>query len=165
MWATSRRRCGSGLAQLQASLVCNICKWWHVPTRLCDEASLVASLYSATRCMALRPGVARPAIGFVASLCALLWTAWGRLGRRFNRRRRSTRTSAAGTPRLSRASQAYASLCRRTHAARRNRRPSRSSGPGSKWSRRRCGDGPPRMWASPGVDVGDVQAQMWVRLG
>ncbi len=31
-----------------------------------------------------------------------------------------------------------------------------SSGPGAKWSRRRCGDGPPRMWASPGADVGQA---------
>ncbi len=52
--------------------------------RLCDGAPLVASLYAATRCMAL---------------CAAVWTAWGRLGRRLPRRRRSTRTSAAGTPR------------------------------------------------------------------
>jgi surface protein len=33
------------------------------------------------------------------------------------------------------------------------------------WSGRRCGDGPPRMWASPGAYVGDVQSQMWARLG
>ena len=64
--------------------------------RLCDGAPLIASVYAAMRCMALRRGVARPAR---SALCAAVWTAWGRLGRRLARRRRSTRTSAAGTPR------------------------------------------------------------------
>jgi len=64
--------------------------------RLCDGAPLIASVYAPMRCMALRRGVARPAR---SALCAAVWTAWGRLGRRLPRRRRSTRTSAAGTPR------------------------------------------------------------------
>ena len=34
-----------------------------------------------------------------------------------------------------------------------------ASGPGAE-----CGDGPPRMCASPGADVGE-SAQMWARLG
>jgi surface protein len=69
----SRRRCGRrpGADVGEVWLTCErvLCflsmnvTCWRVATRLCDEAPLVASLYeyTATRCMALRPGAEAPA--------------------------------------------------------------------------------------------------------
>jgi hypothetical protein len=110
------------------------------------------------RCLALRRGIARPARW---ALCASLWTAWGRLAgvllgegvQREHRQLEHRECFEHGQG-------------MRPPAVARNRRPSRSSGPGCKCSRRRCGDGPPWMWASPGAGVGvsrgaDV-GQVWL---
>ena len=102
----SRRLCGRrpvadvgpGLAQLGTSLVSSIYEWL-VPTTLVrwSTTHCIGVCCNAMYGAAARRGVARPA---GSALCAALWTAWGRLGRRLPGRRRSTRTSAAGTPRL-----------------------------------------------------------------
>jgi hypothetical protein len=98
------------------------------------------------RCLSLRRGMAAPARW---ALYTALWTAWGRLagvlrgeGVQPEHRQLEHRECFEHVPGM------------RPPAVARNRRPSRSSGPGCKCSRRRCGDGPPWMWASPGADVG-----------
>jgi hypothetical protein len=129
-----RRRCGNGPPRMRASpgagvgvsrgadvgqvwLNCErvLCTtsinatWWRVATRLCDEAPLNASFDISAMFVAAAWHGSAGALGFVH--CAV--DGVGSARRRFTRRRRSTRTSAAGTPRVFRTCTRHAPSCRR----------------------------------------------------
>jgi hypothetical protein len=120
---------------------------------LYDEAPLVASLYTATRCMALRRGV----VGTAGALGCVRCAVGGR--REVGSAGFSTSVCVQPEHRQLEHSESDDHGRRtRPFAVARMRRasevPSRRSVPGASGPRRRGGDGPPRMWASRSADVG-----------
>ncbi len=153
----SRRRCGRVLEQMWVWLGSTVNEYCIYMVMCCNEAELHSiaptwCIVVCCKCDVWRCGVAwrgtagglgvvRFAVDGVGSALQAFYSASA-----FNQNIGSWNTASITTMSSVRAL-VPSHAC---HAAR-NRRPSRSSGPGSKWSRRRCGDGPPRMWASPGA--------------